>query len=132
MKTFSLIVFLFVAIIHFLPVSGIIGAEQLSKLYGISLTDESTVLLMRHRAILFSLVGIIFIFASFKIEIRFIAYLIGFISMISFCFLYMGADLNNPSLKKVFIVDLIAIIALLISAIFEKFACNEFLGFVKQ
>jgi hypothetical protein len=49
--------FLVVAIIHLLPVSGVFGAKRLAALYGISFNDPNQAILMRHRAVLFGLLG---------------------------------------------------------------------------
>jgi hypothetical protein len=49
---------LVVAAIHLIPVLGVLGAQKLSGLYGIALSDANLLILMRHRAVLFGLLGL--------------------------------------------------------------------------
>ena len=47
-----------VGIIHLLPVAGVLGVDRLAALYGIALSEPNIEILMRHRAILFGLLGL--------------------------------------------------------------------------
>lgn len=55
-----------VALIHLLPLSGVLGSERLSALYGISFDEPNIEILMRHRAVLFGLLGVFFIVRCFR------------------------------------------------------------------
>src|SRR5690606_4009073 len=55
-----------VGIIHLLPLSGILGAERLAALYGIAVHGPDLEILMRHRAVLFGLLGSLLVYAAFK------------------------------------------------------------------
>ncbi|WP_211163693.1 hypothetical protein [Azoarcus taiwanensis] len=46
-----------VGIIHLLPLAGVLGADRLASLYGIAFDEPKTVIPMRHRAVLFGLLG---------------------------------------------------------------------------
>lgn len=43
---------LIVALIHLLPVIGVIGAERLESLYGVTIEETNMTILMRNRAVL--------------------------------------------------------------------------------
>lgn len=46
------------ALIHLLPLPGVLGGEWLVKLYGIAAPDLATESLLRHRAMVFGLMGL--------------------------------------------------------------------------
>jgi hypothetical protein len=46
-----------VAVIHLTPVAGCFGPAALNRLYGQKFDDPTTQLLMRHRAVLFGILG---------------------------------------------------------------------------
>ena len=47
-----------VGLIHLLPLSGVLSADQLASLYGLSFSEPNLAILMRHRAVLFGLLGV--------------------------------------------------------------------------
>jgi uncharacterized membrane protein len=51
---------LVVAAIHLVPISGFLGAQRLSALYGINVASADLEILMRHRAALFGILGVFF------------------------------------------------------------------------
>lgn len=44
-----------VAVIHLLPLAGVLGPQRLQSLYGLAFTEPELVILMQHRAVLFGL-----------------------------------------------------------------------------
>ena len=64
---------LLAALIHLLPVAGVLGAERLQALYGIPIGDPNLLLLMRHRAVLFGVVGVLLATAAFVPALRSVA-----------------------------------------------------------
>lgn len=46
-----------VAVIHLLPLSGVLSGERLAALYGIPFNEPNLEIVMRHRAVLFGLLG---------------------------------------------------------------------------
>jgi hypothetical protein len=104
---------LVVAVIHLLPISGFFGVERLASLYEIEITDGNLEILMRHRAMLFGILGIFLAYAAFKPAIQPIAFIAGFVSVASFFFLSYSVGEFNDAIRKVIIVDIIASVSLL-------------------
>ncbi len=97
------------AIIHLLPLAGALGSERLTALYGLSFAEPNLAILMRHRAILFGLLGGFLLFAVFQPACRTPAFLGGLISVGSFLYLAGSVGGYNAQLGRVFIADLIAL-----------------------
>lgn len=57
---------LVVGVIHLLPLAGVVGASRLSALYGIAVAEPNLELLLRHRAVLFGVLGGLCIAAAFQ------------------------------------------------------------------
>ena len=104
---------LVVAVIHLLPISGFFGVEQLASLYEIKITDGNLEILMRHRAILFGILGGFLAYAAFTPAIQPIAFLAAFISVASFFFLAFSVGEFNDAIRKVVIADIVASVSLL-------------------
>ncbi len=101
-----------VGIIHLLPVSGVLGLERLVALYGVPLGDPNLEILMRHRAVLFGLLGLFLVYAAFKPSLQALAIIAGCVSVVSFIVIAWSVGGYNDSVRKVVIADLIAIVAL--------------------
>lgn len=108
--------FVIVGVIHLLPLSGVLGAERLTTLYGVSLSDPNLVILMQHRAVLFGLLGLFFIFAAFRRSMQPAAFIAGFISVLSFLFLAWSVGGYNAQIGRVFVADVVALVCLSIGA----------------
>jgi hypothetical protein len=103
------------AIIHILPLSGVLGSDRLSSLYGVSFADPNLEILMRHRAVLFGLLGFFLLVAAFRPSLQTVALVLGFISVVSFLVLAWSVGGYNPQVARVFWADIIALAALVIS-----------------
>ncbi len=108
---------LIVAVIHLLPLSGLFGADRLAALYGIEITDSNLQILMRHRAVLFALLGAFLVYAAFKPALQPLAFLAGFVSVLSFFYLAWTVGDFNAAIRKVVIADIIAFVSLIIAVI---------------
>lgn len=106
-------------IIHLLPVVGILGADRLAVLYGVSFEDPNLAILMRHRAVLFGLLGAFLVFAAFRPGLQWIALIAGLASVVSFLYLGWQTGGYNDSIRKVMIADGIALICLTAAAGFR-------------
>eukprot|EP01031_Cornospumella_fuschlensis_P027694 gene27694-33448_t len=99
--------FAFCGVIHLLPVSGAMGASALQSLYGVSLADPNLILLMRHRASMFGIIGVFLGAAVVYKPWRPHAYAAGLCSMSSYLILALSDkwDSLNPFVQRVFWVD---------------------------
>lgn len=113
-----------VGVIHLLPVSGVLGVERLSALYGISLGEPNIQILMRHRAILFGLLGLFLIYAGFKPSLRTLAVVAGLVSVVSFIVIAWSVGGYNEHLHKVVTFDVIATGALIVAGLLLAFRRN--------
>ncbi|MDO9361160.1 MAG: phosphopantetheine adenylyltransferase [Polaromonas sp.] len=104
-----------VGIIHLLPLSGVLGAGQLAALYGLPFGEPNLEILMRHRAVLFGLLGGFLILAGFKPVFQPVALAAGFASVISFVGLAWSIGGYNALIGRVVLADLIALACLLLA-----------------
>jgi hypothetical protein len=105
-----------VAIIHLLPLSGVLSSERLSSLYGLSFDEPNLAILMRHRAVLFGLLGSFMLFAAFRPSLQAAALVVGFVSVVSFLWLASSTGGYNASIGRVFAADVVALVCLVVGA----------------
>jgi hypothetical protein len=110
------VMLLIVGVIHLLPLSGMLGIERLSALYGLSFNDPNLVILMRHRAVLFGLLGLFFMVAAFRPELQILAFIAGFISVISFIWLAYSVGAYNAKISRILMMDIIALVCLVVAS----------------
>lgn len=113
MGALSTALILLVGLLNLLPVSGVVSGNRLQSLYGVVLQDPNLVILMRHRAVLFGVVGGLLVISAFHLPLRPAGYAAGFISMLSFVLIAWLVGSCNPELRRVVVVDLVASAALL-------------------
>jgi hypothetical protein len=106
------LLFALAGVINFLPVVGVISADQVEKLYGVTLSSPDLALLMRHRAILLAIVGGLLLAAVVRREWRTIAAFAGFASMLSYLALAAGEPGINVELRRIASVDIVGALAL--------------------
>lgn len=102
------------AFIHLLPVAGVLGGDRLQSLYGIAIEGPDLQILMRHRAVLFGLLGLYLLAAAFIPALQPTALAAGLISVLSFLVLAWGTTGYNANIARVVAVDVVALVALLI------------------
>ena len=100
------------AAINLLPVTGAFAPERMSALYGVNLDDPNLQILMRHRALLFGIVGGLLVAAAFHPPLRTLAYVVGFASMVSFLGVAWGVGGYSAAIAHVMVMDGIGIAAL--------------------
>lgn len=122
MRYFVSAMLVVVAVIHLLPVSGVLGSERLSMLYGLSFSDPGLAILMRHRAVLFGLLGLFLLLAAFQPKLQDLAFVAGFVSVISFLWLAWSVGGYNPQIARVVTADVVALVCLLAGAAASLYA----------
>lgn len=108
------IMLVIVAIIHLLPLSGVLGGERLVALYGLPFSDPNLAILMRHRAVLFGILGLFLLFAAFRPQFQAIAFIAGFVSVVSFLWLAWSVGGYNTQVARVFTADVVALACLIL------------------
>jgi hypothetical protein len=103
-----------VGIIHLLPLAGLAGPGRLSALYGIAVNDANLDLLLRHRAVLFGLLGAFCIAAAFMPQLQAAAFVAGFVSAGSFLLLAWQIGGINAQVFKVVVADVVAMLLLIV------------------
>ena len=106
-----------VGIIHILPLSGVLSATRLFDLYGISFDDPNLEILMRHRAVLFGLLGIFLLSSAFLPSLQLAALITGFVSVVSFLYLAYSVGGYNDQVNRIVIADKAALVCLLVGSI---------------
>lgn len=110
MNTIIAIALVIVGVILALPVIGVVDAAALSRLYGVAFDDPNVVILMRHRAVMFGLVGAFVIVAAFRPELRPLAFAAAIIAAGTFLWIALSTGGYNAQLRTVVIADVIAIV----------------------
>jgi hypothetical protein len=105
------------ALIHLMPVVGVLGADALRELYGVAIGDPTLVILLRHRALLFGLLGAFLLASIARSTLRTPALVAGIVSTASFLLIAFDAGGYSHALQRVVIADAVALAALLIAAL---------------
>ncbi len=104
-------------LIHLLPAVGAVGPDKLAAMYSVTLQDPNLVILMRHRAILFGLLGAFLIYAAFYPALQPPAFVAVGVSMVSFILIAYSADSYNDAIKKVVISDVVGLVLLVVAVV---------------
>lgn len=107
-------------VINLLPLIGVMGAERLQSLYGMGFDDPSLRILMRHRALLFGLLGGALLAAAFIPQWRLPMALVGLASMLSFIALAALEGGGNAAIRRVVIIDVIASVLLALALLWAR------------
>jgi hypothetical protein len=104
---------LLAALFHLLPAVGVLGAERLASLYGVAIADPALLVLMRHRALLFGVVGAFMLHAAWAPALQPWAIAAGLASTVGFVALAAGM----PALRMIVWIDAGLIVALAVAAV---------------
>ena len=109
-----------VGLINFIPVAGILSAEILASAYGIAAPEGDLRILLRHRALLFGILGALIIVSAFRRHLQPTAILAGLVSMLGFVALALASGEYGAELRKVGIIDVLASVALAAAALLRR------------
>jgi len=103
------------AVIHLLPLMGILGQAHLQRLYGLALDDVNMVILLQHRAVLFGLLGCFLMLSVWVKSWQLPALIAAFISVVSFLLITELTGGYNQAIKQVVVADWAALVLLIVA-----------------
>jgi hypothetical protein len=104
-------------LIHFLPVTGVIGAGRLTGMYAIPFADPNLLILMRHRAVMLGLIGGFVLYGAFRPAMQVPAIALGTISLASIAGLAWSTGGYNQAVSRVVLADSIAVLCFVLAAV---------------
>ena len=117
---FIAISYFLAGVVNTIPAIGVISSARLTSLYGIDVVSDDMSLLLRHRAVLFLIVGLLLLTSVFIDSLRLVSGLAGLLSMVSFALLAWSLPEINASLQRIVTVDIIASVLLLLALILNQ------------
>ena len=112
MKRAISIILVAVGLMNLYPIIGVLSADALTNLYGVTILDNDLLILMRHRAVILGIIGIFMVIAAFRPNLQSAAIIAGLTSMMAFVGLTLGAGEFGDSVNKVMLADVIGSLAL--------------------
>ena len=106
---------LLVAIIHALPLMGVVSGSRVAALYGVTVQDPNLEILLRHRAVLFGLLAAFLAYAAFNRHLHSLALVGGAVSVLAFLALALSVGGYNASLATVVKADVLAAVLLAVA-----------------
>ncbi|MDP5052650.1 MAG: hypothetical protein NWP69_02560 [Congregibacter sp.] len=101
-----------VALINLLPAIGLLGADRLARTYGVEIASAELELLLRHRALLFGIIGGFVMYALWAPQFRLASLLLAGVSMGGFLQMSMQGGPYNDQIGMVVKIDGVGLVAL--------------------
>ena len=114
-----------VAVINLLPVVGLFSAERLAQGYGIEVSGNDLQVLLRHRALLFGIIGGFVVYALFVPLAAWPAMVMAGVSMVGFMIVALMFGPINEALRTVFLADVVGIVALTIAMVLHAMGLDQ-------
>ena len=108
-----------VGLINFVPVMGVVSAQRLESAYSITLAGNDLAILMRHRALLFGILGAFILYSAFVPFYQSAAMIMGGVSMAGFAMLALSLGGYNDAVGKVLFIDIVGILFLVAAGILK-------------
>ena len=122
MNELYLVLLFVVGVINFLPVIGVLSLSKINQSYGLEVNDANTQILLRHRAVLFGLIGGFIILSVFEPQYQVVAIVFALVSMLSFLIICKLVGNPNASLTKIAKVDVVGLVLLCLAIAIRCFA----------
>ena len=106
-----------VGLINLAPLLGLVSAQRIAEGYGVEVGSVDLEILLRHRAVLFGILGIFILYAAFNAQYQPAAMVMAAVSMVAYAVLVWLSDGANPQLMKVLVADLVGIAALAVAVL---------------
>jgi hypothetical protein len=110
MRQVAAVMLLLVALVHLPPLVGVLGTARLEALYGLPISGPDLAILMRHRAVLFGLLGAFQLWAVFRPALRTLAFVAGIVSLAAFLALVYTTPGYNAALARLATIDAVALV----------------------
>lgn len=103
------IAFIALAVVHLLPVGPVFDPRALVRLYGVAPQDAALAALLRHRAVLLTIISVLCLWAAFAPGPRPAALLAATINIAAFLVMYALYGAPAGPLRTIALVDTVAI-----------------------
>lgn len=122
MEILARVLLVLVAVNNFIPVYGVLGGEALRSLYDVPTDNHNVLLLLRHRAVFFGLLGAFLFAAAIRKALLPYAATAGFVSMLSFVVLAATQCCTTDKMTVIAMFDIAAPFLLLLSLALSSYA----------
>jgi hypothetical protein len=112
MPVFISILMVGVGLINFVPLVGLFSVDQMQASYAITVTDPNLEILLRHRAVLFGIVGGYILIAAFRPAWQPTAIVFAGLSMMAFIILCLWVGDYSASIERIMMGDVAGTILL--------------------
>ena len=99
--------------------TGPLSGKRIEALYGVAVEDSNSEILMRHRAVLFGIVGALIIASAFDASLLPAGHCDSINAMLGFIVITGLVGNYNDNLRRIAIVDIVATAALLTAALID-------------
>ena len=119
MKRTISVCLIFVGLINLAPAVGLLSSAMLQNAYGIVLASDDLVILMRHRALLFGILGGFVLYAAFVTRYQLAAMTMAAASMLGFIVLAYASDSDNRQIGTIVMIDMIGMVFLIVALLLK-------------
>jgi hypothetical protein len=120
--TFCLVV---VGLINIAPAIGVISVQKLEAAYSVNLVGNDLAILVRHRALLFGILGAFILYSAFNPIYQPPAMFMAAVSMIGFAWLVLDTGGYNEAIRNVLLIDFVGIVFLTVAVVLKYVARNS-------